>query len=697
MKDTTTLTIEGMDCPSCTSKIEGAVCQIPGVQNVRLNYTNQKLHFEGADEASQAVKQAVERLGYKVRSPGHEAASASQEWWQTGKGGMVILTGAMLGLAFLLSFILPRFADYVFLIAALVALVPLVRKAWAGALAGQPFTIETLVSLAVVGAIGLGEIAEAAVVVFFFLVGELLEMVAAGKARKSVQALADLVPKTAFLVEDGEAREVDAAQLTVGDLIEVRPGDRVPADGVITEGNTAVDLSAVTGESVPRRMGPGDEVFAGAINADGAIRLRVEAGAENNMIARIMHLVEEAEASKAPTARFIERFSRWYTPGVIAVSGLIMVLPPLLVGASWEAWVYKGLAILLIGCPCALVLSTPAAITSGISAGARQGLLVKGGAVLEAIGRVGKIAFDKTGTLTRGQPQVTDIVPLGMSEQDTLRYAAAVEAASSHPLARAIVGRAQASGAGDLEAKGAGALNGRGVTGLVGARRVVVASPRHAAGSVTLDDATVAAVAALETAGKTVAVVLVDGTVAGLIALRDELREDALAAMDALRRMGVSAVMLTGDNRRTGEALAQVLGIDVEAELLPQDKLDAIERLRGSGTIAMVGDGINDAPALARADVGIAMGGGTDVALETADAALLHEKVCDVPALVALSRATMANIYQNVAIALGLKAVFLATTLLGITTLWMAILADTGATVLVTANALRLLRHKPLS
>ncbi|HHS89128.1 MAG TPA: heavy metal translocating P-type ATPase, partial [Rhodobacteraceae bacterium] len=374
MKDTTTLTIEGMDCPSCTSKIEGAVCQIPGVQNVRLNYTNQKLHFEGADEASQAVKQAVERLGYKVRSPGHETGSASQEWWQTGKGGMVILTGAMLGLAFLLSFILPRFADYAFLIAALVALVPLVRKAWAGALAGQPFTIETLVSLAVVGAIGLGEIAEAAVVVFFFLVGELLEMVAAGKARKSVQALADLVPKTAFLVEDGKAREVDAAQLTVGDLIEVRPGDRVPADGVITEGNTAVDLSAVTGESVPRRMGPGDEVFAGAINADGAIRLRVEAGAENNMIARIMHLVEEAEASKAPTARFIERFSRWYTPGVIAVSGLIMVLPPLLVGASWEAWVYKGLAILLIGCPCALVLSPPAAITSGISAGARQGL-----------------------------------------------------------------------------------------------------------------------------------------------------------------------------------------------------------------------------------------------------------------------------------------------------------------------------------
>jgi len=695
VKDTQTLTIEGMDCPSCTSKIEGAVCKLPGIENVQLNYTNQKLRFDGTGAGAEAVAEAVEKLGYKVRKPTDAPAAPDPAWWQTGKGRLVVFSGAMVGLAFALSFLLPSYSDYVFALAALVALAPLARKAFAGAMAGQPFTIETLVTIAVLGAIAIGEAPEAAVVVFFFLIGELLEMVAAAKARKSVQALADLVPKSAFLVVDGGTREVPAESLQVGDIIEVRPGGRVPADGVITQGETAIDEAAVTGESMPRHKTVGDEVFAGSINADGVIRLRVEKGAENNMIARILQLVEEAEASKAPTARFIDSFSRWYTPGVMVVSGLIMVIPPLAFGASWGEWLYKGLAILLIGCPCALVLSTPAAITSGISAGARRGLLVKGGAVLEAIGRVRRIAFDKTGTLTRGEPQVTDIVGLDMDDTETLRYAAAVEASSSHPLARAIVQQAHAADVADLQATDARALNGRGVGGQVGAHDVVVASPRHAAEIAGLDETVLAVVGEFESAGKTVAVVLVDGRPAGLIALRDELREDARPAMDWLRRMGVSAVMLTGDNRRTGEALAKSLGIDVEAELLPQDKLAAIERLRGDGTIAMVGDGINDAPALARADVGIAMGGGTDVALETADAALLHEAVSDVPALVDLSRATMANIHQNIAVALGLKAVFLVTTLLGVTSLWMAILADTGATVLVTMNALRLLRHQP--
>ena len=690
------LQVEGMDCPSCTNKIEGAVCAIPGVENVKLNYTSQRLNLDLDESATDAaaVTRVVEKLGYKVTKPGEKPEAAYTPWWQTGKGRLVLVAGALLVLAGTLSFVMPAYAFYVFSAAALVALFPLARKALMSAIAGQPFTIETLVTIAVIGAIIIDEAAEAAVVVFLFLIGEMLEMLAAAKARRSVQALADLVPKTAFLVSSSGVTEVAADTLAVGDLVEIRPGGRIPADGAITQGETSIDESAVTGESIPKRKEPGDGVFAGSINADRLIRIRVEKGAENNMIARILQMVEEAEASKAPTARFIDRFSRYYTPGVIVVSALIAFVPPLFFGGDWTLWTYKGLAILLIGCPCALVLSTPAAITSGISSGARQGLLMKGGAVLEAIGKATLIAFDKTGTLTEGTPKVTDIRTFSGEEKNLLTLAGAVEAGSSHPLAVAIVDEVKKRGVKIVEATGSEALSGRGVRAQVDGRDVIVASPRYAAKIAKLSKLQNDEIRALEEEGKTVAVVVADKTALGIFALRDELRDDAVDAMRELDGLNVEAVMLTGDNARTGAALASQLGIKVQAELLPQDKLEAIEKLKEEFNVAMVGDGINDAPALARADVGIAMGGGTDVALETADAALLHERVGDVPALISLSRATMANIHQNITIALGLKAVFLVTTMMGVTTLWMAILADTGATVLVTLNALRLLKHR---
>ncbi len=696
MANRVTLQVEGMDCPSCTSKIEGAVCALPGVENVKLNYTRQRLDLdldEGATSAA-ALMKVVEKLGYKVSERGARQPGPDLFWWQSAKGRLVIVAGALLALAAILSLTIPATAFYVFSAAALLALFPLARKAWGGVVSGQPFSIETLVTIAVIGAIVIDQAAEAAVVVFLFLIGEMLEMLAAAKARRSVQALGDLVPKTAFLVTRGGTREVAASDLAVDDLIEIRPGGRIPADGIIASGETSVDESSVTGESIPRRKLCGDNVYAGSINADGLIRVKVSKTSENNMIARILHMVEEAEASKAPTARFIDRFSRYYTPGVIVVATLIAFAPPVLFGADLMLWVYKGLAILLIGCPCALVLSTPAAITSGISSGARQGLLVKGGAVLEAVGRVGRIAFDKTGTLTEGTPKITDIAAFTGKEDELLALAAAVEAGSSHPLAVAIVDEAERRGLEIAEAAGSEALRGRGVKALVAGREVIIASPRYAARITEFPDAMGKKVQALEEEGKTVAMVVAGGKLAGLIALRDELRVDAKEALKTLSGMGVSSIMLTGDNARTGAALAGQLGIEVKAELLPGDKLKAIEELKQSGNVAMVGDGINDAPALARADIGIAMGGGTDVALETADAALLHERVGDVPALLSLSRATMANIHQNITIALGLKAVFLITTLFGVTTLWMAILADTGATVLVTINALRLLRYR---
>jgi len=626
-----TLQIDGMDCPSCTSKIEGVVCKLPGVENVSLNYTNQKMKFDLAGGASDtgAVIQAIEKLGYKIAKPAGKTPDVVLAWWQTGKGRLVIFSGILLGIAGILSFILPDYAGYGYALAALIALYPLARKAILSAISGQPFTIETLVTIAVIGAIIINEVAEAAVVVFLFLIGELLEMIAAAKARRSVQALADLVPKSAYLVVDGATREVQADTLVVGDMIEVRPGGRVPADGVIVDGQTSIDEAAVTGESMPNRKSVGDGVYAGSINADGVIRVRVEKGAENNMIARILQMVEDAEASKAPTARFIDNFSKYYTPGVIVVSALIAIIPPLLMGAAWEPWIYKGLAILLIGCPCALVLSTPAAITSGISAGAKHGLLMKGGAVLEAIGKVALVAFDKTGTLTQGTPKVTDIQVFTGTENAMLMLAGSVEAGSSHPLAVAIVDEVASREIALKTVTNAKALSGRGVQAKVGSKLVTIASPNYGREISRFSTDQDAAIEALEADGKTVAAVIVDKVLLGVFALRDELRDDAKLAMQELADIGISSVMLTGDNQRTGAALGAQLGIEVQAELMPQDKLDAIETLKARGNIAMVGDGINDAPALARADVGIAMGGGTDVALETAGAALLHERVGD--------------------------------------------------------------------
>ena len=695
MKNQVILQVEGMDCASCTSKIEGAVCALPGVENVTLNFTAQKLKFEaGDDKIAKTVKKTVEKLGYKVSNIGEKPNIGDLHWWQTNKGRLTIVSGILLAVAWILAFTLKEYSEYAFAGAALLALAPMAKKAFLSAKAGQPFSIETLVTIAVIGAIIIGEAAEAAIVVFLFSIGELLEMIAASKARKSVQALADLVPKTAFLVAEDSVKEVSAATLNVGDLIEVRPGGRIPADGVIEVGQSSIDEAAVTGESVPKLKKIGDDVFAGSINSEQLIRVRVEKSAENNMISRILEMVEEAQASKSPTARFIDRFSKYYTPAIILVSALIVVVPPLFFGGDWGAWTYKGLAILLIGCPCALVLSTPAAITSGISAGAKNGLLMKGGVVLEAIGKVKQIAFDKTGTLTKGKPVVTDVRVYSGKEETMLALSGAVEAGSSHPLALAILEKVKSKNIKIPKAKNSKSLNGRGVQADVKGQEIIVASPRYASEISNLTNEQNKEIAELENEGKTIAVTIANKKILGIFAMRDELREDAISSMARLKNLGINSIMLTGDNQRTGKALANKLGIEVAAELMPQDKLVSIVKLKQSGTVAMVGDGINDAPALASADVGIAMGGGTDVALETADAALLHERVSDVPDLIRLSRATMNNIYQNITMALGLKAVFLITTLFGVTSLWMAILADTGATVLVTMNALRLLGYR---
>ncbi|MBY0349516.1 heavy metal translocating P-type ATPase [Tabrizicola sp.] len=631
-------------------------------------------------------------------SPGHihnDPADRGKRWFQTSKGKLVIFTALLLGAAWGIELLFPGPVGYwAFVAACVIGAAPVAQRAIAAARMGQVFTIESLMTIAVIGALFIGAAEEAALVVFFFAVGEVLEGVAANRARDGIRALANLVPKTALLVEGTGTREVPASDLVIGQIVLARPGDRIPADGEIVEGTSGVDDSPVTGESVPVTKGPGAAVYAGSINTEAALRIKVTKAAEDNTIARIIRLVEEAEEARAPTERFIDRFSRWYMPLIVLLSVAVILIPPLTMGGDWTTWIYRGLTLLLIGCPCALVISVPASIASALSAGARRGLLMKGGAVMEAAAKISQLAFDKTGTLTHGKPQVVDVVPLGAAtEADVLRLAAAVEAGSSHPLARAILTRAAGM---DLpEATGEKAIMGKGVSAMVEGRALTVSSPRHATEQGALQGADIASATALEQEGKTVAVLYEGRTALGLIAMRDEPRADAAEAVKQLRALGITPTILTGDNPRTAAAIAASLGTEFRAEMLPEDKLSAIRDMAAHGGVMMVGDGINDAPALKQANVGVAMGSGTDVALETADAAILRDRVTDIAATIRLARATMANIRQNISLALGLKLVFLVTTVFGLTGLWLAILADTGATVLVTLNALRLLNYDP--
>ncbi|QCI63478.1 heavy metal translocating P-type ATPase [Phreatobacter stygius] len=632
-------------------------------------------------------------LGLPRRDQHHDHGPATGPWWRGRKGLTTIACGAALAAAYGLGKLVPAIDHWVFLLALAVGLVPIARRAFAAARVGTPFSIEMLMTIAAVGAVIIGATEEAAAVVFLFLVGELLEGVAATKARASIQGLADLVPKTALVETEGRTREIAADSLVVGAVILVRPGDRVPADGVIISGDSAIDEAPVTGESTPKRKTVGDTAFAGTVNGEAALRLRVTAAAADNTIARVVKLVEEAQESKAPTERFIDSFSRYYTPAVLAAGALVAIVPPLALGGAWAEWIYKGLAILLIGCPCALVISTPAAIAASLSAGARRGLLMKGGAVLESLGSLTVVAFDKTGTLTGGKPEVTDVVAFGRGEAEVVALAAALETGSNHPLAKAILARAEAAGLTVTPATDIGARAGKGVTGKIDGLALFLGSAAAVAEHVPLADDIAARIQAFNDDGKTVSVLAAGDQVAGLIAMRDQPRADAKQGLEALRAAGIRTLMLTGDNRRTAEAIGRIVGIEPRGELLPEDKMRIVNDLKAAGErVGKVGDGINDAPALAAADVGIAMGGAADVALETADAAVLHGRIGDVAAMIALSRRTMANIRQNITVALGLKAVFLVTTMIGLTGLWPAILADTGATVLVTANAMRLLR-----
>ncbi|MFA0433271.1 zinc/cadmium/mercury/lead-transporting ATPase [Vibrio cyclitrophicus] len=699
--------VSGMDCPACARKIEKAVSNIKGVIEAKVLFATEKLVVKFDDESlADTIEQVSIKTGFPLTEVGSKKEKQQPEtFWQAHiqPNLQIIAIAAAMLFAALLKSTSPQLSEGLFTVTCLLGLYPVAKKAVQLARSGTPFAIETLMSVAALGALYLGETAEAAMVLLLFLIGERLEAFASSRARSGVQALMALVPENATKIINGERVEVAVSELVPGDVIEVAAGSRLPADGKLITDAASFDESALTGESVPVEHIEGNSIMAGAVVVDKVVRITITSKQGENAIDRILHLIEEAESRKAPLERFLDKFSRWYTPLMMLVALLVIITPPLLFSQPWETWVYRGLALLLIACPCALVISTPAAITSGLAAAAKRGALIKGGAALEQLGKIQTIAFDKTGTLTEGKPQVTDIQALSGWQQDAmLRVVGAIEVGSTHPLAQSLVAKVKELNVEIPESHNKKALIGSGVEGDVDGIKYQVLSPSKVTFDLGAD--VVSQIETLEGEGKTVVVALElkhqaestgqVTTVIGLIAWQDTLRSDAKLAIERLNDLGIQSIMLTGDNPRSAAAISSKIGMQYKASLLPSDKVTYVEELSQQSHVAMVGDGINDAPAMKTANVGIAMGGGTDVALETADSALTHNRLTELPAMIELSQATMNNIRQNVALALGLKGVFLVTSLLGITGLWVAVLADSGATALVTLNALRLLRFK---
>ncbi len=565
------------------------------------------------------------------------------------------------------------------------------------------FDMRTLMTIAIIGAAIIGEWSEGAVVVILFAISEVLERYSMDKARASIRSLMDIAPNQAIVIRNGTEMFIDVADIEVGDTMLVKPGQKIAMDGVVKKGHSAVNQAAITGESVPVEKKVQDEVFAGTLNTEGLLEVEVTKRVEDTTISKIIHLVEEAQAERAPSQAFVDRFAKYYTPVIIIIAALVAVIPPIFFGADWNTWIYQGLAVLVVGCPCALVVSTPVSIVTAIGNAARNGVLIKGGIYLEQAGALKAIAFDKTGTLTKGVPVVTDFIMLQKgAENDLLAVIAALEKRSQHPLAAAIIRKAEQENVAykDIEIEEFIATSGKGVQGRLYGLTYYIGNPRMFSELLPngIPSDVDKQVRSLQSQGKTVMLVGSDDTVLAFIAVADEVRDSSRAVISQLHQQGIEkTVMLTGDNNGTAHAISHQVGVgEYQAELLPQDKLEIIKQLRMKyDSVAMVGDGINDAPALAASTVGIAMGGaGTDTALETADIALMADDLKKLPFTIKLSRKALTIIKQNIAFSLGIKILALLLVIPGWLTLWIAIFADMGATLLVTLNGLRLLRIK---
>ncbi|KVD62766.1 heavy metal translocating P-type ATPase [Burkholderia ubonensis] len=689
-----------MDCPTEESLIRKKLGGMREVSALEFNLMQRMLTVEHAPGAQAAIAGAIRTLGMTPEAasadapPSRARAEPAKPWWPLALAGVAAIASEAASWAGLPSWL----AAVLALGAVLACGITTYKKGWI-ALRNGNLNINALMSIAVTGAMAIGQWPEAAMVMVLFTIAELIEAKSLDRARNAIQGLMRLAPDKATVRDaDGSWRTVEAAQVALGAVVRVKPGERIGLDGEVVDGRSTVNQAPITGESLPVEKTAGDTVFAGTINESGSFEYRVTAVASNTTLARIIHAVEEAQGAKAPTQRFVDQFARVYTPIVFAIALLVAVAPPLVTGGAWHEWIYRALVLLVIACPCALVISTPVTIVSGLAAAARRGILVKGGVYLEEGRKLGWLALDKTGTITHGKPVQTDFV-LRAADVDAARVrhlAASLAARSDHPVSQAIAAAARAEGAAPFaDVQDFEALVGRGVRGAIDGARYWLGNHRLVEELARCSPSLEAQLDALEREGKSVVMLIDETRVLGVFAVADTIKDTSRAAIAELHALGIRTAMLTGDNPHTAQAIARQAGIDdARGNQLPEDKLAAVEELAtsGAGAVGMVGDGINDAPALARADIGFAMGAmGTDAAIETADVALMDDDLRKIPAFVRLSRATHRVLVQNIGFALGVKFVFLGLTVAGLGTMWMAVFADAGASLIVVGNGLRLL------
>ena len=692
----TQLRIAQMDCPTEEALIRKKLGEMTEVSSLDFNLMQRLLTVVHLIDALPAIEEAISSLGMTTESLNSESNTEpkpvqKKPWWPLALSGIAAIGAELL-----------HWANMPVWLVALLSLGAIAacglgtyKKGWI-ALKNGNLNINALMSIAVTGALLIGQWPEAAMVMFLFTIAELIEAKSLDRARNAVRGLMQLTPEHTTLQQaDGSWVEVESKLVVVGSIVRIKPGERIALDGVVISGQTTVDQAPITGESLPIEKTVGDTVFAATINQSGSFEYRVTATASNSTLARIIHAIEEAQGNRAPTQRFVDQFSKIYTPVVFIIALAVGVLPPLLMGSIWFEWVYKALVLLVIACPCALVISTPVTIVSGLAAAARHGILIKGGVYLEEGRKLKWLALDKTGTITHGKPALTDMVLLEKVDGlDAVQIATSLAARSDHPISHAVAEAGKQQNISLLEVDNFTALLGRGVSGVVDGITYQLGNHRLIHELDVCTPALEAQLGLLEEEGKSV-ILLTDGQrVLVLFAVADTVKNSSLAAIKSLHALGIKTVMLTGDNPHTARAIATQVSIDeARGDQLPEDKLKAIESFAKNGMVGMVGDGINDAPALARADIGFAMGAaGTDTAIETADVALMDDDLGKIARFVQLSKATHAVLVQNIVLALSIKVVFLVLTLMGMGTMWMAVFADMGASLIVVANGLRLLR-----
>ncbi|MDQ1253571.1 MAG: Zn2+/Cd2+-exporting ATPase [Euryarchaeota archaeon] len=703
---TTDFCISGMDCADCAAKLEKHISRVPGVENANVNFGASKVTVTHNGQTAEILS-TIEKMGYsgKVDDRFNESFrvnSSPASFWKSNQYVKPTVISFVLLVCGLISVNLGAselVVEGLFLTGIFLGGLLTAKNAKSELINALEFDMNILMTIAEVGAAAIGALEEAATVVFLFSFGNMLQGYTLDKTRNSIRSLMELTPNEALVRRGTTEIKMSVEKISVGDTIVVLPGERIAMDGKVSAGYSTVNEAPITGESIPVEKQLGDEVYAGTINERGSLEVKVTKLSRDNTISRIIHMVEEAQGQRAPSQQFVDKFAKYYTPAVIILAALVATVPPLFLGQPFEKWVYEALAMLLVACPCALVISTPVSIVSAIGSAAKNGVLIKGGMYLEEAGALSVVAFDKTGTLTEGKPHVTDIIPVdGLPNQEFLSIASAIESRSEHPLAEAIVNYAKEHGAKVTIISKFESIPGKGAKAVVRGKTYRIGNSRFFVEQAIDLKPVEGDISRLQNEGKTVMILGDDVRVLGLIAVADILRENSGHAVSTLKKAGIKKViMLTGDNENTARAIALKAGIDdFRADLLPEDKVDAVKSLLAEhGKVAMVGDGVNDAPAMAISTVGIAMGAaGTDTALETADIALMADDLTKLTDTIELSRKTLGIIKQNIALALIIKGLILLLVIPGWLTLWLAVVGDMGSSLLVTLNGMRLLRTK---